>query len=42
VTEVVAAGRTIGLKIQVLNASTAAEIEQAFASLVQRGAGAHA
>jgi putative ABC transport system substrate-binding protein len=40
VTEVLAAGRTIGLPIQVLNASTAAEIVQAFASLVQRGAGA--
>ena len=40
VTEVVAAGRTFGLKIQVLNASTATEIEQAFASLAQHGAGA--
>ena len=40
VAEVVAAGRTIGLQIQVLNASTAAEIVQTFASLVQRGAGA--
>jgi putative tryptophan/tyrosine transport system substrate-binding protein len=40
VTEVVAAGRSIGLQIQVLNASTAAEIVPAFASLVQRGAGA--
>jgi putative ABC transport system substrate-binding protein len=40
VAELVAAGRSIGLQIQVLNASTAAEIEQAFASLPQRGAGA--
>ena len=34
VAEIVAAGRIIGLKIEVLNASTAAEIQQAFASLV--------
>jgi putative ABC transport system substrate-binding protein len=40
VTEVVAAAPSIGLQIQVLNASTTTEIVQAFASLVQRGAGA--
>jgi putative ABC transport system substrate-binding protein len=40
VAEIVAAGRIIGLKIEVLNASTAAEIEQGFGSLAQRGVGA--
>ena len=40
VAEIVAAGRIIGLNIQVLNASTATEIDQAFQTLVQRGAGA--
>lgn len=40
VTEVVASGRTFGLKIEVLGASTAAEIDRAFASLAERGAGA--
>jgi ABC-type uncharacterized transport system substrate-binding protein len=39
-TEVVAAGRSVGLQVQVLNASTAGEIVQAFANLVQGGAGA--
>jgi putative ABC transport system substrate-binding protein len=39
-TEVVAAGRNLGLQVQVLNASTASEIVQAFANLVQGGAGA--
>jgi ABC-type uncharacterized transport system substrate-binding protein len=40
VMEVVAAGLKIGLQVQVLNASTPAEIQQAFASLVEGGASA--
>jgi putative ABC transport system substrate-binding protein len=39
VKEVVEAGRTFGLQIHVLNASTAEEIEQAFVEVIQRGAG---
>ena len=34
------AARTLGLKIQVANASSERELEGAFASLVQRGVGA--
>jgi putative ABC transport system substrate-binding protein len=40
VKEVVEAGRTFGLQVHVLNASTAEEIEQAFVDVIQRGAGA--
>jgi putative ABC transport system substrate-binding protein len=40
VKEVVEAGRTFGLQVHLLNASTAEEIEQAFVDVIQRGAGA--
>jgi putative ABC transport system substrate-binding protein len=40
VKEVVEAARAFGRQVHVLNASMAEEIEQAFVSLVQRGAGA--
>jgi putative ABC transport system substrate-binding protein len=40
VKEVLEAGRTFGLQVHVLNASTAEEIEQAFVDVIQRGAGA--
>ncbi len=40
VKELVEAARTFGLQVQVVSASTAEEIEQAFVGLVQRGAGA--
>jgi putative tryptophan/tyrosine transport system substrate-binding protein len=38
--EILAAARTFGQPVEVLSASTAAEIEQAFVGVVQRGAGA--
>jgi putative tryptophan/tyrosine transport system substrate-binding protein len=40
VKEVIEAGRTFGLQVHLLNASTAEEIEQAFVDVIQRGAGA--
>ncbi|MFL6822765.1 MAG: ABC transporter substrate-binding protein [Xanthobacteraceae bacterium] len=40
VKEVVEAGRTFGLQVHLLNASTAEEIEQAFVDVIQRGVGA--
>jgi putative ABC transport system substrate-binding protein len=40
VKEVIEPGRTFGLQVHLLNASTAEEIEQAFVDVIQRGAGA--